>query len=119
RVHYPHLRVTNSLFPEFDSHNFAAIEHHNYGQVLRELNALQSRLSGCTKFEKLLRYGCANLCFLVLPNELFRASEIPVGWGALVDANGTLALMGKPTWHDTPPEHGINILQPRPAAVTR
>ena len=119
RVHYPHLRVTNSLFPEFDSHNFAAIEHHNYGQVLRELNALQSRLSGCTKFEKLLRYGCANLCFLVLPNELFRASEIPVGWGALVESNGTLALMGKPTWHDTTPENRIHFLERIAAAGTR
>lgn len=79
RVHYPHLRVSDSLFPEFDSHNFAAIEHHNYHQVLRELNALQNRLSDCTKFENLLRYGCANLCFLVVPDELFRPAEIPIG----------------------------------------
>jgi hypothetical protein len=30
RVHYPALRVADSLFAEFDSHNFEAIEHHGY-----------------------------------------------------------------------------------------
>jgi hypothetical protein len=71
RVHYPNLRIADSLFPEFDSHDFAAIEHRGYARVLRELNALQNRLFDCTKFEKLLRYRCANLFFLVLPKELF------------------------------------------------
>ncbi len=99
RVHYPALRVPDSLFPEFDSHNFAAIEHHNYARVLRELNALQNRLSDCTKFEDLRRYGCANLCFLVLPNDLFHPAEIPIGWGALVESNGQLTLACKPVWH--------------------
>src|SRR5207249_2081737 len=70
RVHYPGLRVADSLFAEFDSHDFAAINHRNYGRVLRELNILLNRLYDCTKFEKLLRYGCANLFFLLVPNEL-------------------------------------------------
>ena len=79
RVHYPNLRIADSLFPEFDSYDFAAIEHHGYARVLRELSALQNCLFDCTKFEKLLRYRCANLFFLVLPNELFEEIEIPVG----------------------------------------
>src|SRR5438128_9346712 len=52
RVHYPNLRIADTLFPEFDSHNFAAIDHCNYARVLRELTALQNRLYDCTKFEK-------------------------------------------------------------------
>ena len=86
RMHYPNLRIGDSLFPEFDSHDFAAIEHRGYARLLRELRALQNRLFDCTKFDKLLRYRCANLFFLVLPNELFRDSEIPIGWGALVES---------------------------------
>ena len=63
RVHYPNLRIADSLFPEFDSHDFAAIEHRGYARVLRELAALQNRLYDCTKFEKLFRYRCSNLFF--------------------------------------------------------
>src|SRR5262249_11098949 len=32
RVHYPALRIADSLFAEFDSHNFEAIEHRGYKQ---------------------------------------------------------------------------------------
>ena len=68
----------------------AAIGHRNYSRVLRELSALQNQLRDGTKFEKLVQYRCANLFFLVLPNELFRPAEIPVGWGALVEEDGAL-----------------------------
>jgi hypothetical protein len=51
RVHYPALRIPDSLFAEFDSHNFAAIDHRGYKQVLRQTRALQNRLFDCTKFE--------------------------------------------------------------------
>ena len=88
RVHYPDLRIADSLFQEFDSHDFAAIGHRGYTRVLRQLNALQNRLYDCTKFDTLIRYRCANLFFLVLPQDLFRDPEIPVGWGALVESDG-------------------------------
>jgi hypothetical protein len=100
RVHYPALRVADSLFAEFDSHNFAAIEHRGYARVLRELNALQNRLFDSTKFETLVRYRCANLFFLVLSHECFRESEIPAGWGALVQSGEGLVLSRKPVWHE-------------------
>ncbi|MDQ6623056.1 MAG: hypothetical protein M3Y86_06170, partial [Verrucomicrobiota bacterium] len=99
RVHYPTLRSGESLFPEFDSHDFAAIKHHGYTRVVRELGALQKRLRGGAKFECLTRYRSANLFFLVLPNELFRESELPLGWGALVEQKGALILVRKPALH--------------------
>ena len=111
RVHYPTLRTGESLFPEFDSHDFAAIEHRSYARVVRELAALQNRIHGATKFECLTRYRCANLFFLVLPNELYRESELPAGWGALVEAAGSLELKRKPLWHDNSPEHRLRFLQ--------
>jgi hypothetical protein len=118
RVHYPNLRIADTLFPEFDSHNFAAIDHRNYARVLRELTALQNRLYDCTKFEKLFRYRCANLFFLVVPSELPQA-EIPVGWGALVESDGLLSLVGKPVWQETPSENQIRFLQRIAATGTR
>lgn len=119
RVHFPSLRVADSLFPEFNSHDFAAIQHRGYARVLRELNALQNRLYDCTKFETLLRYRCANLFFLVLPGELFLEAEIPVGWGALVESDGTLSLMHKPVWQETTFENRIRFLQRIAVAGTR
>ena len=82
------MRIADTLFPEFDSHDFAAIEHRGYTRVLRELTTLQNRLYDCTKFEKLFRYRCANLFFLVLSTELFDETEVPVGWGVLVEDEG-------------------------------
>lgn len=119
RAHYPNLRNGDSLFPEFDLQNFSAIGHRGYARLLRDMRALQNRLYDCTKFDKLIRYRCANLFFLVLPEELYREPEIPVGWGALVESNGGLILKRKPTWHDTTAEDRIGLLQRIAIAGTR
>lgn len=119
RVHYPGLRVPDSLFDEFHSHNFSAIDHRGYKQVVRQIQALQNRLFDCTKFETLIRYRCANLFFLVLPNELFREPEIPIGWGALIESKGELILARKPAWHEIEPESRLRFLARIAAAGTR
>jgi hypothetical protein len=119
RVHYPTLRNSDSLFPEFDSQSFTAIGHRGYARLLRELRAVQNRLYECTKFEKLIRYRCANLFFLVVPEELFRDREVPVGWGALVESNGALTLVRKPGWHHTTAEDRLCFLQRIGIAGTR
>jgi hypothetical protein len=119
RMHFPNLRVADSLFPEFDSYDFEIIGHRGYARVMRELKALQNRLCDCTKFDKLIRYRRANLFFLVLPNELFRDSEIPVGWGALVESDGALTLMRKPVWQETTLETQVRLLQQIAIAGTR
>ena len=119
RVHYPTLRTGDSLFAEYDSHDFDAIGHRGYRRVLRESAALENRLFGGTKFECLVRYRCANLFFIVLPNELFRETEVPAGWGILVEYNGTLDLARKPEWHDNAMESRIRLLQRIAMAGTR
>jgi len=110
RVHYPHLGKADSLFPEFDSHDFGSIGHRNYSRVMRELTALQNQLCDCTKFERLMHYRCANLFYLVLPNELFHPAEVPVGWGALVEVNGALRLGRLPVWHETQVDDQVRFL---------
>jgi hypothetical protein len=119
RVHYPALRIPDSLFAEFDSHNFEAIDHRGYKQVLRQTRALQNRLFDCTKFETLIRYRCANLFFLVLPEDLFREPEIPIGWGALIASKDNLVLARKPIWHETDSENQLRFLERIARAGTR
>jgi hypothetical protein len=119
RIHYPALRIPDSLFSDFDSHNFAAIEHRGYARVLRELSALQNRLFDCTKFERLIRYRCANLFFLVVSNRLFREPEIPFGWGALIESEGGLILACKPQWHEVISANRLKFLERIAAAGTR
>ena len=119
RIHYPSLRIADTLFPEFDSHDFAAIGHRGYTRVLRELAALQKRLYNSTKFETLLRYRCANLFFLVVTDELYDKAEIPAGWGALVESDGTLSLMRKPVRCENTPESRLGLLELVARAGTR
>jgi hypothetical protein len=119
RVHYPNLRNGDFLFPEFDLPDFTVIGHRGYTRLLRDLRSLQNRLYDCTKFDKLLRYRCANLYFLVVPMELFCDSEIPVGWGALVEDDGTLRLLRKPIWHETTADYDIRLLHRIAVAGTR
>ena len=119
RVHYPALRIPDSLFSDFDSYNFAAINHRGYTRVLRQLGALQNRLFDCTKFERLIRYRCANLFFLVLQKELFKEPEIPFGWGALIESDGELILARKPLWHDVTSGDRIKLLERIAGARTR
>jgi hypothetical protein len=119
RVHYPALRIADSLFAEFDSHDFEAIEHRGYKQVVRQTRALQNRLFDATKFETLTRYRCANLFFLVLSGNLFREPEIPIGWGALIESSGELQLVRKPVWHEATEQSQLQFLQRIAAAGTR
>jgi hypothetical protein len=119
RVHYPTLRTGDSLFAEYDSHDFDAIGHRGYRRVLRESAALENRLYGGTKFECLTRYRCANLFFLVLPNDLFREAEVPPGWGVLVERNSLLDLVRKPAWQDNSNDARIRLLQRIAVAGTR
>jgi hypothetical protein len=119
RIHFPNLRIADSLFPGYDSHNFAAIQHRGYTRVLRDLNALQNRLYDCTKFETLIRYRYANLFYLVLPRDLFRESEIPAGWGALVESDGAITLARKPALHENSPQMLLQLLERIAAAGTR
>src|SRR4030095_5050081 len=119
RIHYPALRIPDSLFPDFDSHNFIAINHRGYTRVLRQLSALQNRLFDCTKFERLVRYRCANLFFLVLPNGLFREAEVPFGWGVLMESDDELVPMRKALWHEMTALDRLRLLERIAGARTR
>jgi hypothetical protein len=119
RVHYPTLRTGEGLFPEWDDYDFAAIEHRGYQRVMRELAALQNQLRDGRKFEKLARYACANLFYLVVPEELARPAETPLGWGLLVARAEEFTLARKPLWHESAESARLRLLQRIAAAGTR
>ena len=119
RIHYPTLRTGDTLFPEWDAYDFAAIGHRGYQRVTRQLIALQNQLRDGRKFEKLARYACANLFYLVLPNDLLREPEAPLGWGLLVEKEGALTLHRTPVWHESAESARLRLLQRIAAAGTR
>lgn len=119
RIHYPTLRTGDTLFPEWEVHDFAAIEHRGYRRVTSELAALQNQLRDGRKFEKLSRYACANLFFLVVPAAFLREAETPLGWGLLVEQPDGLLLQRRPAWHDCAAAARLRLLQRIAAAGTR
>src|SRR5207237_8689817 len=119
RIPCPTLRAGVSLFPEWESLDLATLEHRGYARVTRELSALPNQLRDGRKFEELARYGCANLFYLVLPNELLREPEAPLGWGLLGEKDGALSLRRKPLWHDSSESARLRFLQKIAAAGTR
>jgi hypothetical protein len=120
RLHYPTLRTGESLFPDYDAWDFDQAHHRGYSCILRHGAMLQQRLIGCTKFEKLARYHCANLCYLVIAEPLHSvAFEMPRGWGLLVETGNALRLMQKPQWHGISPEARLQFLRRVAAAATR
>jgi hypothetical protein len=66
-----------------------------------------------------MRYGCANLFFLVLTSEVFDETQVPVGWGALVEIGDSLVLARKPAWQSAAKAHSLAMLQRIAAAGTR
>jgi hypothetical protein len=119
RVHYPTLRTGESLFPEYDAYQFDVIPHRTYTRVTRELSALQNSLYSGTKFERLIRYRCADVFYLVLRNELFRASTLPASWGVLAQCDGGLELLQKPTLQPTSDDCRLRLLQRIASTGTR
>jgi len=120
RVHYPTLRTGESLFPDYDPFDFTRLHHRGHARALRDTAALEHRLRDCIKFEKLARYHCANLYYLVIARALADVKfELPRGWGVLVENGDGLDLLRKAQWHETTPETNLRFLRRVAAGATR
>ena len=128
RVHHPNLLLDDSLFPEFRSHDFSHLGHAGYQRVMKEIRKLESRVFGGTKFERLVRYRCANVFYLVVADDVLQEDEAPVCWGILRLANPagkeeavgeTLELVRKPCFCDAPDAHRLELLHRIAAKGTR
>src|SRR5258706_329732 len=110
KLHLPSLRKGESLFVEFDAVDLRGMEHKTYRRVLREIETLQRRVYGKTKFERLMKYRCANVNYLVVDDGLLAARESPWGWGLLVRRRGVLELDVKPVWQEVPEHDRLTML---------
>ena len=121
-THYPTLRQGESLFPEFDRADVDAISHQGYRRVVNEIRQLEKAVWGRTKFDRLARYRCANLCYLVARPGILQAAEIPLAWGLLSPESGDLdrvepgappprlTLVRQASWIEAPDAHRLELL---------
>ena len=119
RVHYPSLRVSDSLFQDFQSHDFGELPHENYQKVLARIALLQNRLFNQTKFDTLVRYRCGNLFYVVAEDGIFEPHEIPLNWGLLVRRADRLELREKPVWQNLEDHERLALLHKLAASGTR
>lgn len=119
KLHVPTLRAGESLFAEFDAVDLRGFEHKSYRTVMREIERLQRRLYGKTKFDKVVRYRCANLNYLVVEEAVLAPHEVPAGWGLLVHRADQLVLERKPVWQDAAETDRLALLHRIAIAGTR
>ena len=89
-IHYPSLRTSDCLFPEWANFDFTTLDHQGYRQTIQTIGRIQSQLLQNTKFDRTAYYQLGNLLYLVTPSGMIDLAEVPVGWGFLeVAPDGT------------------------------
>jgi hypothetical protein len=119
KIHYPSIRNGDSLFQEFETLNFERPGYERYEKIIREMQRLSDRLHQNTKFDRLTKYGAANLLYVVAEPELVAPALLPVGWGLLEREGESLVLKSKPQWHEVAEEERLNFFQRIAMAATR
>lgn len=116
-IHHPSLRAGDALFQDYESVDLSSLKHAGYQQLLRELGQVRNRIFGKTKFDRMVRWRCANLFYLVAPPGLVELSELPEGWGLLTGQTDgdepvvELKLEQKPRLVEAPVERRLEMLQ--------
>jgi len=118
-LHLPSLRKGETLFPEYDALDFSQHEHRTYRKVLRQIEILQARLYGKTKFDRMTRYECANVCYLVVDEGILEPHEAPLHWGLLVRRGNSLVQVCTPAWREIPQPVRLELLHRIALAGTR
>jgi hypothetical protein len=111
RLHYPSLRNGDSLFAEYETHDFQRSGDELYLKLLQQMRCASRQLHEETKFEKLCRWGAVNLHYVVTKPGVLRPHELPDGWGLLVQHRDALELVVKPIWRDIPESARLRCLQ--------
>jgi len=119
KIHYPSIRNGDSLFQEYETLNFGRPGYERYEKIVGELRRLSARLHENTKFDRLTKYGAANLFYVVAENGVVSRHGLPMGWGLLEREDADVALRIKPHWHDVPEEERLAFLHRVSAAASR
>jgi hypothetical protein len=84
REQEPHLRRSGtSLFPELEVWDYHRSEDRAYLALLGELDRVDRKLHGQTKFTRAARYRLGDALVLLTPPALIEPEEVPPGWGLL------------------------------------
>ena len=115
-VHHPNLRRGETLFPEFDSHEFDGLQHDGYQRLVRDVAMLESRLFGKTKFDKMVRWRSANVLYAVVGPGVMSEREVPRSWGLLqaddpLDPECVLELVRQPKFLEAEAGQRLALLQ--------
>lgn len=119
RLFYPSIRNGDSLFQEFETLNFERPGHERYQQTLDEIRRLTSRLYANTKFDKLVKWGAANLFYVVAEPGTVLPHELPACWGLLVRDGASLSLASKPLLHEIGEPERLSLFHRISFAATR
>ena len=119
KIHYPSIRNGDSLFQEYETLNFERPGYERYEKIMREIQQLSDRLHGNTKFDRLTKYGAANLFYVVAEPAAVGSHVLPCGWGLLERAGDQLVLKTKPHWHEVPEDDRLAFFQRIAMAATR
>jgi hypothetical protein len=99
-LHYPSILNGDSLFQEYQSINFERPGHERYQRTLEDIRRLARRLHANTKFDRLVKWGAANLFWVVAEPGMIAMHELPAGWGLLLREDDTLRAIAKPLLHE-------------------
>lgn len=119
RMHCPSIRNGDSLFPEYETLNFERPGWEAYQGVLDEMGMLSARLHGKTKFDRLTKWGAANLQYVVAEQGIFSGHELPAGWGLLLRHGDALELVSLPVFREVGEAQRLNLLHRIAMAGTR
>lgn len=120
------LCLSDSLFPDLESWDFARCRNRSYRAVLSQLRLIHRELYGRTKFHRAARYALADTLLIAAPTGLLRSQEIPEGWGLIefapaetaaptqAESTSREAFQG-PRWHAQPVRFRPASTPPRPS----
>jgi len=111
KVHYPSLRNGDSLFPELESYRLKDSGWEPYRKLIAQIGLLSTRMHEKTKFDKLSRWGAANVQYLVAEPGVAKPHELPSGWGMLERQGEGLITVVRPQWFDVAEETRLMLLQ--------
>lgn len=118
-LHYPSIFNGDSLFQEYQTVDFTRPGHERYQLTLRDIGLLTSQLLENTKFDRLVKWGAANLFYVVAEPGIVAVHELPVGWGLLIREGEELISATKPVLHEIAQPERLSLLHQIAQASTR
>jgi len=118
-VHYPSILNGDSLFQEYQSVDFERAGHERYQRTLLDIRRLNSRIHANTKFDRLVKWGAANLFWVVADAGVLKMHEVPAGRGLLLRDGESLCVAAKPLLHEVPESERLALFHRIALAASR